>query len=64
MFEKIKKFYKEVITEWSKVEWPTNKELIDSTLIVFVIIIIFGIYIFAVDYLINLFLDQIIKIMK
>ncbi|NOY77642.1 MAG: preprotein translocase subunit SecE [Calditrichaeota bacterium] len=58
MFEKIKKFFKEVQIEMSRVIWPTREELWRSTWIVIVITFAFAIYIFIVDtifrYLFNL----------
>ncbi len=58
MLEKIKKFFKEVQIEMSRVIWPSKEELWRSTWIVIVITFAFAIYIFIVDtffrYLFNL----------
>jgi len=58
MFEKIKKFLKEVQIEMSRVIWPSKEELWRSTWIVVLITFAFAIYIFVVDtifrYLFNL----------
>lgn len=49
MFDKIKKFLKEVRFELTKVTWTTRQELIYSTMIVIVVSIILSIFIGVVD---------------
>jgi preprotein translocase subunit SecE len=49
MFDKIKKFLKEVRFELTKVTWTTREELIYSTIIVVVVSIILSIFIGVVD---------------
>jgi preprotein translocase subunit SecE len=51
MFKKIAKFINDVQVEMSKVSWPTQSELVNSTIIVAVVSILFTIYIFAADYI-------------
>ncbi len=58
MFKKIKKFLDEVKVEMSKVSWPTHQELVNSTIIVVVVSLLFTVYIFLADLLIS----QIVKI--
>jgi preprotein translocase subunit SecE len=54
MFNKIAKFLSDVQTEMSKVSWPTRPELINSTMIVAVVSILFTIYIFSADYFLSM----------
>jgi preprotein translocase subunit SecE len=49
MFDKIKKFLKEVRFELSKVTWTTREELISSTMIVILVSIILSIFIGVID---------------
>jgi preprotein translocase subunit SecE len=49
MFKKIKNFISDVKVEMAKVSWPTRDELINSTMIVTVVSILFTIFIFLVD---------------
>jgi preprotein translocase subunit SecE len=49
MFDKIKKFVKEVRFELTKVTWTTRQELIYSTIVVIVVSIILSIFIGVVD---------------
>ena len=58
MFKKIKKFLDEVKVEMSKVSWPTHNELVNSTVIVVVVSLLFTLYIFLADLLIS----QVVKI--
>ena len=47
--EKIKNFLLDVQKEMKKVSWPTQKELIDYTIVVVVFTIILSAFIFGVD---------------
>jgi len=49
MIKKIVKFVNDVQTEMSKVSWPTREELINSTMIVAVVSVLFTIFIFLAD---------------
>jgi preprotein translocase subunit SecE len=49
MFDKIKKFLKEVRFELTKVTWTTREELIYSTMVVILVSIILSIFIGVVD---------------
>jgi preprotein translocase subunit SecE len=46
---KITEYFQSVKKEMSKVSWPTQQELIDSTVIVVVFSIIVSLFIFGVD---------------
>ncbi|MEX0927945.1 MAG: preprotein translocase subunit SecE [Balneolales bacterium] len=46
---KLKEFFEGVKKEMSKVSWPTQKELVDNTVIVVVFSIIISLFIFGVD---------------
>ncbi len=49
MTNKIKSFLHAVKAEMKKVSWPTRKEIVHSTIIVFVTIIIFAVIIGVMD---------------
>jgi preprotein translocase subunit SecE len=51
MFKKIINFYADVKAEMLKVSWPTWEELLNSTLIVAVVSLMFTIYTFGVEYI-------------
>ncbi len=53
MFKKFKKFIDEVKVEMSKVSWPTHQELVNSTIIVVVVSLLFTVYIFLADLIIS-----------
>ncbi|MEI8062880.1 MAG: preprotein translocase subunit SecE [Verrucomicrobiota bacterium] len=46
---KTKAFFAEVITELKKSAWPTRKELLDSTLVVIVTMLILGVFVAVAD---------------
>jgi preprotein translocase subunit SecE len=49
MFKNILQFFREVKVEFTKVSWPSSRELWQSTLIVFVVSAIVAAFIGAVD---------------
>lgn len=51
IFKRIFKFFKEVGVELKKVTWPTKKQMLKSTLIVLVFLLIIGLLIFGLDLL-------------
>ena len=53
MFDKISKFLSDVRAEMAKVAWPTRPELINSTMIVAVVSVLFTIFIFSADYILS-----------
>ena len=53
MIKKIQQFIEDVQNEMSKVSWPTHQELVNSTLIVVVVSILFTIFIFLSDIVIS-----------
>ncbi|MGA2604262.1 MAG: preprotein translocase subunit SecE [Verrucomicrobiia bacterium] len=48
-FLKVQEFVMEVWTELKKSSWPTRKELIDSTIVVIVTILVLGIFVALAD---------------
>ena len=53
MISKLTKFVNDVKTEMAKVSWPTREELINSTMIVAVVSILFTAFIFLADIVIS-----------
>ncbi|NUQ82993.1 MAG: preprotein translocase subunit SecE [Bacteroidetes bacterium] len=47
--DKIKTFFTDIMSEMSKVTWPTPEELRESTVIVLVFSLVFGTAVYAVD---------------
>ena len=46
---KTKTFFAEVVTELKKSSWPTRKELIDSTMIVIITMVVLGAFVAFAD---------------
>jgi preprotein translocase subunit SecE len=62
VIDKVKTFFSEVITELKKVSWPTRKEVRDTTVVVIIAVIIFGVYLFVIDLALQAILQQIYKL--
>ncbi len=53
MIKKIQQFIKDVQVEMAKVSWPTRNELMNSTVIVIVVSLLFTVFIFLSDLIIS-----------
>lgn len=51
ILDKTIQFSKEVVSEGSKVHWPTKDQLLKATGVVVAVIFVIGIYMAGVDYL-------------
>lgn len=51
MFEKIKQFIKEFRIEMKKVSWPSRKEVVASTGVVLVVVILISFYLGMADFI-------------
>ncbi|MCG8372315.1 MAG: preprotein translocase subunit SecE [Balneolales bacterium] len=58
---KIVGFFESVGSEFKKVSWPTQQELIDNTIIVVVFTIIVSVFIFGVDQFYSTVLEAIYR---
>ena len=59
MFEKIKQFFREFRIEMKKVSWPSRKEIVASTGVVLVVVLLISFYLGLAD----LLLSKMLKIM-
>ena len=53
MFQKIKQFFQEFRVEMKKVSWPTRKEVVASTGVVLVVVVIISSYLGLADLVFN-----------
>ncbi len=51
--ERARLFLSEVRNELKRVTWPTNKEVYATTVVVILVSVFFGIYLFVLDYGLN-----------
>jgi preprotein translocase subunit SecE len=51
--EKIINFFKDIVKEMKKVTWPKREELKESTIVVIITSLIFAIFVYIVDKIIN-----------
>ena len=47
--DRVRNFYHDVASEMKKVSWPTQQEVINTTMVVIVAVIFFGLYMFFAD---------------
>jgi len=57
--KKTVEFFIETQAELQKVSWPTRSELIGSTIVVIVCLIVLGLYVFCVDWVVSTFMKAI-----
>jgi preprotein translocase subunit SecE len=48
---RVREFFAEVMTELKKSSWPTRKELVDSTLVVVITIVVMGMFVAMADFI-------------
>jgi preprotein translocase subunit SecE len=58
----LRTFFHDVRVEMSKVTWPTRKDLIQSTIVVIVAVIIAGAYTGALDFVFSRIVDAVLKL--
>jgi preprotein translocase subunit SecE len=61
IWKRMETFFNEVVIELKKCAWPTRPELINSTLVVIVSLIIFGVFIGISDTLVMKILEFVIR---
>lgn len=48
---RIKKYFRDIRSEFKKITWPSKKQVWNNTLVVLVTVLIFGIVVWTLDYL-------------
>lgn len=61
MFERIKTFFKEVKMELGKVVFPTREEVVGSTKVLIVMVLIISFFLGAVDLLLSKLVGMIVR---
>jgi preprotein translocase subunit SecE len=51
--DKIINFFTDIVREMKKVSWPKKEELKDSTIVVLVTSVIFAVFVYIIDLIIN-----------
>ncbi len=52
-FERVRVFLTEVRNELKRVTWPSGKEVYATTVVVILVSVFFGVYLFTLDFLFN-----------
>lgn len=61
MFGKIKNFFKEVKTELKKVVFPSREEVIGSTKVVVVLVVIVAVFLGTIDLLLSKLIGMVVR---
>jgi preprotein translocase subunit SecE len=61
VFEKIKNFFREVKVEIKKVVFPSREEVIGSTKVVVVLVLIIAVFLGMIDLVLSKFIGMVIK---
>jgi len=48
---RIKKYFRDIRSEFKKISWPSKKQVWNNTLVVIVTVLIFGIVVWTLDFL-------------
>jgi len=56
-----KQFYADVRSEMKKVSWPNRQEVVGTTIVVIVAVFFFGLYLGAVDQLLGMGLNWVLR---
>ena len=60
MFEKIRKFFNEIVAELKKVTWPTRDELKESTKLVIIATFVVTVFVGLVDQFLTLLIRRLL----
>jgi preprotein translocase subunit SecE len=60
--EKVKKFFKDFKGEWKKVTWPSGKTVLNHSLVVIVVVLVFGLIIFGFDTGLSAIIDGLVSL--
>lgn len=61
MFERIKNFFREVKTELKKVVFPSRDEVLGSTKVVIIMVLIVAIFLGIIDFLLSKFIGMVVR---
>lgn len=64
VFERIKRWFREMKSELKKVVWPNRKTMIKNTLVVLACVLAVGVFIWVFDAIAGLFVNGIISLVK
>jgi preprotein translocase subunit SecE len=61
---KVRQFLSEVMVELKRTTWPSRKEVQGTTLVVIVTVIVFAVFLFAVDFVLSRGVTKIFEVFK
>ena len=61
MIQKIKEFFREVLFEVKRVTWPGKQEIVGSTIVVIVLVLVISFYVGFVDFILSRLLSVVMQ---
>jgi preprotein translocase subunit SecE len=60
-FERVKQFFREVMGEFRRVTWPSRAEVVNSTAVVLVVVVLLAVFLAAVDVGLSWIVDRVLR---
>ena len=61
-FTTVREFFHDVTVEFRKVSWPSRREVMGSTTVVIVVVLVLAVFLYAVDQALSLAVHQLFRI--
>jgi preprotein translocase subunit SecE len=58
---KVREFFHDVLVEFKKVSWPTRREVMGSTTVVIIVVLVLAVFLFAVDQALSAIVYQLFR---
>ena len=59
---RIQQFFREVLAEFRRVNWPSRAEVMRSTVVVLVLVVVLGLFLWAVDVALSWPVERLLRI--
>jgi preprotein translocase subunit SecE len=58
---KVREFFHDVLVEFKKVSWPSRREVMGSTTVVIIVVLVLAVFLFAVDQALSAIVYQLFR---
>ena len=58
---KVREFFHDVLVEFKKVSWPSRREVMGSTTVVIIVVLVLAVFLFAVDQALSVIVHQLFR---
>ncbi len=60
-FERVQQFFREVLGEFRRVNWPSRSEVANSTVVVLAVVIVLAVFLAAVDVGLSFIVERVLR---